>query len=73
MATIMTSPLLARVAGQASRRGMIPRVPSGDSLVAAVEAWLTSAFPETVRSSRRTVLDSGATELAVVLHPAAPE
>jgi len=70
---MLTRPLLARVAGQASRRGMIPRVPSGDSLVSAVEAWLTTAYPDAVRSTRRRTLQSGETELAVVLHPAAPE
>src|SRR6478609_9502234 len=73
MATMMTSPLLARVAGQAARRGMIPRVPSGDSLTSAIETWLTSAYPDAVRSTRRATLESGDSELAVVLHPAAPE
>jgi hypothetical protein len=52
---------------------MIPRVPSGDTLVGVVEAWLTAAYPDAVRSTRRRVLPSGETELAVVLHPAAPE
>jgi hypothetical protein len=73
MATMMTSPLLARVAGQAARRGMIPRVPSGDSLTTAVEAWLTAAYPDAVRSTRRRTLESGDSELAMVLHPAAPD
>ena len=52
---------------------MIPRVPSGDALVSAVEGWLTSAYPDAVRSTRRRTLQSGETELAIVLHPAAPE
>ena len=52
---------------------MIPRVPSGDALVGAVEAWLTSGYPDAVRSTRRRTLQSGETELAIVLHPAAPE
>jgi hypothetical protein len=73
MATMLTRPLLARVAGQASRRGMIPRVPSGDTLVSAVDAWLTSTYADSVRSMRRRTLQSGESELAVVLHPAAPE
>jgi hypothetical protein len=73
MATMMTSPLGARVSGQASRRGMIPRVPSGDTLSGAVEAWLASSYPDMVRSTRRATLASGETELAVALHPAAPE
>jgi hypothetical protein len=73
MATMMTSPLLARVAGQASRRGMIPRIPSGDGLVTAVESWLTAGYADAVRSTRRATLESGETQLAVTLHPAAPE
>ena len=73
MATMLTSPLFARVAGQASRRGVIPRVPSGDVLVGAVDAWLESAYPDAVRSTRRGTLESGETELGVVLHPASAE
>jgi hypothetical protein len=73
MALMLTRPLMARVAGQASRRGMIPRVPTGDTLVSTVEAWLTSEHPDLVRSTRRRTLQSGETELAVALHPAAPE
>ena len=73
MATMLTSPLLARVVGQASRRGMIPRVPSGDGLIAAIEAWVASEYAESVRSTRRQTLGSGDAEFAVALHPAAPD
>ena len=51
MATMIVSPLLARVVGQASRRGLILRVPSGDSLLESVEAWLLAEYGDAVRST----------------------
>jgi hypothetical protein len=42
-------PLVARVVGQASRRGLIPRVPTGDRLLVDVEAWLNAEYPDFVR------------------------
>ena len=50
MATMIVSPLLARVVGQASRRGLILRVPSGDALLESVEAWLLAEYGDSVRS-----------------------
>ena len=73
MATMIRSPLLARVVGQASRRGMILRVPSGDSLLGSVEAWLLAEYGEMVRSTMRRTLEGGDAELSVALHPAAPD
>jgi hypothetical protein len=73
MTTMMTSPLRARVSGQASRRGLIPRVPSGDNLLTGVETWLATAYPDAVRSTRRGAPVAGEAVLAVTLHPAAPE
>lgn len=73
MATMMVSPLIARVAGQASRRGLIPRIPSGESLLRDVEAWLTAEYADAVHSTRRRTIEDGDAELAVSLHPAAPE
>ncbi len=72
MATMIRSPLLAHVVGQASRRGMILRVPSGDSLLGSVESWLVAEYGEIVRSTTRRTLDDGDAELTVALHPAAP-
>ena len=72
MATIIVSPLLARVVGQASRRGLILRVPSGDALLESVEAWLTAEYGDSVRSISRRALEGGDAELTVALHPAAP-
>jgi hypothetical protein len=72
MATMPISPLHARLAGQASRRGLIPRVPAADSLLADAETWLKATFPEAVRSIQRPVREQGEAELTVELHPAAP-
>jgi hypothetical protein len=73
MATMMVSSLMASVAGQASRRGLILRVPSGESLLGDVETWLTAEFPDAVGATHRRMLETGEAELSVALHPAAPE
>ena len=73
MATMIISPLLARVVGQASRRGLILRVPSGESLLESVETWLLAEYSDSVRSMSRRVIEGGDAELSVALHPAAPE
>ena len=73
MATMIVSPLLARVVGQASRRGLILRVPSGESLLESVESWLLAEYGDSVRSMSRRVIEGGDAELTVALHPAAPE
>ncbi|MFL5641780.1 MAG: hypothetical protein ACJ771_05500, partial [Chloroflexota bacterium] len=72
MATMLISPLHARLTGQAARRGLIPRVPGADALLADVETWLRSTFPDAVRSIERPVREQGEAELTVELHPAAP-
>ena len=72
MATMLISPLHARLTGQAARRGLIPRVPTADALLADVETWLRSTFPDAVRSIERPVREQGEAELTVELHPAAP-
>lgn len=71
MASIVAHPLAARVVGQASRRGLIPRVPTGDRLLADVEAWLTANHPDLVRSTSRSTPAEGEARLDVSLHPAA--
>lgn len=70
---MVVDPLAARVVGQAARRGLIPRVPTGDRLLVDVEAWLTTGYPDIVRSTRRSTLETGEARLHVSLHPAAPE
>lgn len=64
-------PLAARVVGQASRRGLIPRVPTGERLLADVETWLTAGYPDLVRSSLRSTPVEGEARLETSLHPAA--
>ena len=64
--------LEAKVGGQAQRRGLIPRTPSGERLLADATIWLTGEYPDAVRSTRQRSLESGATALAIDLHPAAP-
>ena len=39
---MVVTPLAARVVGQATRRGLIPRVPTAERLLADAEAWLTA-------------------------------
>jgi hypothetical protein len=72
MATMLISPLHARLTGQAARRGLIPRVPAADALLGDVETWLRSTFPDAVRSIDRPVREQGEAELRAELHPAAP-
>ena len=73
MVSNLLSSLEVRLEGQASKRGLIPRTPGGERLLADVAAWLTAEYPEEVRSSRQRTLPSGDAELHVDLHPAAPD
>ena len=66
-------PLAIQVSGQAAKRGLIPRMPPADRLLADIETWLKAEYPEVVRSSRRHDLPAGGAELLVSLHPAADE
>lgn len=72
VATIVADRLEARLGGQAQKRGLIPRMPAGDRLLADAAVWLNGEYADAVRSTRQRTLDSGTTELAVDLHPAAP-
>ena len=40
-----------RVEGQASKRGMIPRLPAADRLIADARDWLTTEYAPLVRAS----------------------
>ena len=66
-------PLTVHVTGQAAKRGLIPRLPPADRLLADTEAWLTTEYPEIVQSTRRNESPSGGAELRVSLHPAADD
>ena len=57
--------------GQASKRGLIPRVPTGERLLVDAEAWLRAEYPDALRTIAIRKLASGVSELQVSLHPAA--
>ena len=61
------------VAGHASKRGLIPRQPPADRLIAGIETWLRLEYPDVVRSTRTRTSATGDRELRVALHPAAEE
>jgi hypothetical protein len=64
--------LVAHVGGQAQKRGLIPRMPAGERLLADAAVWLTGQYADAVRSTRQRTLATGEAELAIDLHPAAP-
>ena len=68
--TTATDRLEAKVGGQAQKRGLIPRTPAGDRLLADAAIWLAGEYADAVRSTRQRTLDDGSNELAVDLHPA---
>lgn len=57
--------------GQSAKRGMIPRLPSGERLLGDVEQWLRAEYPDMVRSIRQAQGADGGARLSVELHPAA--
>jgi hypothetical protein len=59
--------------GRAAKRGLIPRQPPADRLIAEIETWLRLEYPEVVRSTRTRTSSTGDRELLVGLHPAAEE
>jgi hypothetical protein len=56
--------------GLAQKRGLIPRVPAGDRLLADAAVWLAGEYADAVRSTHARTLASGDTALSVDLHPA---
>ena len=69
--TSVTDRLEARLGGQAQKRGLIPRTPPADRLLADAAVWLNGEYADAVRSTRQRTLESGEAELAIELHPAA--
>jgi hypothetical protein len=63
--------LEARLGGQAQKRGLIPRMPAGDRLLADAVVWLNGEYADADRSARTRTLAGGETEVAIDLHPAA--
>ena len=72
MTTHLQVPHSIQIDGQAARRGLIPRMPPGDRLLAGVEQWLRAAYPDQVRAMVHDTSGEGQTILSVGLHPAAP-
>jgi hypothetical protein len=70
--TTTTDRLETRVGGQASKRGLIPRTPAGDRLLADAVVWLNGEYADAVRSTHTRTLADGSTELSVDLYPAVP-
>jgi hypothetical protein len=68
--TTVQDRLEAKVGGQAQKRGLIPRTPPGDRLLADAAVWLAGEYADAVRSTHQRTLDDGTHELAVDLHPA---
>ncbi len=62
--------LTIRVAGQAAKRGLIPRLPEPEPLLREASDWVATEYPAITRSARVEATDRGA-ELLLDLHPAA--
>jgi hypothetical protein len=60
-----------RVTGQASRRGLIPRIPAPEKLVTGARDWINAEYGQFVRSARVVTQEAGCPELRLDLHPAA--
>jgi hypothetical protein len=71
--TQLELPRSIQIDGQASKRGLIPRMPAGERLLADVAAWLAGEYPDQVRGARQHARGDGEAELVVSLHPAAPD
>ena len=63
--------LAIRISGQAAKRGLIKRHPSGERLLSDAEAWIRAEHADTVRSLRCGLTPTGEAELVADLHPAA--
>ena len=70
VATMVDDRLEVRLGGLAQKRGLIPRMPAGDRLLADTAVWLNGEYADIVRSTRTRTLAGGETELAIDLHPA---
>ncbi len=60
-----------RAVGQASKRGVIPRLPSEERLVADIGEWLSSSSSDTLRGQPHETAGDGSAALEFQLHPAA--
>jgi hypothetical protein len=71
VATNIAEALGVALGGLAQKRGLIPRVPDGDKLLADAAVWLNGEYADAVRSTHQRTLAGGETALSVDLHPAA--
>ncbi len=71
MATQLLLPHSIQLDGQASRRGLIPRMPPGDRLLTDIETWVRADYADQVRTTTRRSLGDHGAELTLGLHPAA--
>ena len=58
--------------GEAAKRGLVARLPSGQRLMGDAGDWLTGEVPDLVRSVRLDRNGEDAASLFVDIHPAAP-
>ena len=72
MTTTIADALGVALGGLAQKRGLIPRLPAGDRLLADAAVWLTGEYADAVRSTHTRTLPDGETAMAVDLHPAVP-
>lgn len=72
MTTNIADALGVSLGGVAQKRGLIPRVPDGERLLADAAVWLTGEYPDAVRSTHQHTTGDGDAALSVDLHPAAP-
>ena len=63
--------LTIRIVGQAAKRGIIPRQPAPDRLLADVQEWIGREHGQAVRAIRRAQTPAGDIALTIDLHPAA--
>jgi hypothetical protein len=65
--------VVLRLVGQASKRGLVPRLPTTEALLTDIEAWLAAEAADTAGPSRRTGDGTEEPGLVVLLHPAASD
>jgi hypothetical protein len=77
VATTLDLPNAIRIDGQAAKRGLLPRMPAGERLLADIAAWLVDEYPDQIRVVGRRSVDEDVAEpraeLRLALHPAAPD
>lgn len=59
--------LVIAIQGQVQKRGLIPRLPPADRVLAEIETWFRRQYPDELLA-----LETGVEALTATLHPAAP-